>query len=162
MAVTETMRPTQTGGSQVLTGQVEALQPGSPTASLGASPGAMPQETVLRTFQQGRAEEHRLDDLLAFALAVDKRHPATPETVERMRHEAAAALSGHAFRYLHNSIEQIRREAVAEELGRVRKPPGFVALVMANLVALALAGGLAGWLALHPETLAGLAGLFTG
>lgn len=123
---------------------------------------APPNEAGLHAFREGRGEEFRLADLLAFALAAEKGQPATPEAVDRLRHEAAAALGDHAFRYLHNSVEQVRRDAVAEHLGRIRKPPGFVALVAANLLALAIAGGAAAWLALHPETLAGLSGLLTG
>lgn len=171
MAVTETIRPTQIGNNQTGATQTGATQTGAAQAGGNQTgtglvqPGAVParpEEIALQAFRHGRAGEHRLDDLLAFALAVERGQAATPETVERLRHEAASALSDHAFRYLHNSVEQIRRDAVAEQLGRIRKPPGFVALVAANLVALALAGGAAGWLALHPETLAGLAGLFTG
>jgi hypothetical protein len=35
-------------------------------------------------------------------------------------------------------------------------------MLLASLVALAIAGALAGWLALHPATLAGLAGFLAG
>ncbi|MFC7539406.1 hypothetical protein ACFQU2_07935 [Siccirubricoccus deserti] len=72
------------------------------------------------------------------------------------------ALSEHAFRYLHNTVEQIRHDAVAEHLGGLRRPPGFARMVLANLLALVLVGLAAGWVALHPETLAGLAGLLAG
>ena len=128
--------------------------------SVSQKPG--PHEAALHTFREGRAEEHRLADLLAFALATEKGQAATSEAVERLRHEAAAALADHAFRYLHNSIDQVRRDAVADYLGRIRKPPGFVSVVAANLLALLIVGGVAAWLALHPETLAGLSGLLTG
>ena len=101
-------------------------------------------------------------DLLAFAIATKFGHPLTPEGVEQSRQAAQTALSDYAFRYLHNSIDQIRREAAAEQLAKLPRPPGFGTILLANLVALAITGGLAAWLALHPATLAGLAGLLAG
>ena len=70
---------------------------------------------------------------------------------------AIAALSDFAFRYLHNRVDEIRREAAAEAAAR---PPrgGFLRLVLANLVALALAGGAWAFLARHPDLLARLTG----
>ncbi|MBK1657590.1 hypothetical protein [Paracraurococcus ruber] len=116
----------------------------------------------LPAFRAGQPAEARLRDLLAFALAAETRQPPTPETIEKLRQEASAALGDHAFRYLHNAVDQIRREAVAEHLGKLRPPPGFGRLVLANLAALAIAALAAVALAGHPATLAGLAGLLPG
>lgn len=135
---------------------------GSPAPATGGTPAEAPDPSGVAAFREGRGEEQRLVDLLAFALAAERQQTPTPDAIDRLRHEATAALSDHAFRYLHNTVEQVRRDAVAEHLGRFRKPPGFLSLVAANLVALALVAGAGCWLALHPETLAGLSGLFTG
>jgi hypothetical protein len=116
----------------------------------------------LAAFRAGRPPEDRLVDLLAFAMAAESGQPATPETIEQLRQDATTSLSDHAFRYLHNTVEQIRHEAVAEQLGKAPRPPGFGTLLLANLLALAIAGLVAGWLALHPATLAGLAGFLAG
>ena len=116
----------------------------------------------LSTYRAGRPPEDRVLDLLAFAIATEASDPTTPEAVEQSRQAAQTALSEYAFRYLHNTIEQIRREAAAEQLAKLPRPPGFGAILLANLVALAIAGAVAGWLALHPSTLAGLAGLLAG
>jgi hypothetical protein len=48
------------------------------------------------------------------------------------------------------------------QAGAVPLGGSFLRLVLANLVALALAGLAGSWLALHPTTLAGLSGLLTG
>jgi len=116
----------------------------------------------LSAFREGRTPEDRLVDLLAFALAAEKAQAATPPVIERLRQEATATLTDHAFRYLHNSVDQIRRDAITEHLGALRKPPGFGTLLLANLVALAIAGLGAYWLATHPAIIAGLAGLLSG
>lgn len=114
------------------------------------------------SYRAGRPPEDRVLDLLAFAIATEAGHPLTPEGLERSRQAAQSALSDHAFRYLHNSIDDIRREAAAEQLAKLPRPPGFGTILLANLIALAIAGILGAWLALHPETLAGLAGLLAG
>jgi hypothetical protein len=106
--------------------------------------------------------EDRITGLVAFAIAAERREEASPETIVRSQREAEAALCDHALRYLHNNIERLRQEAVAEQMGRLRPPPGFLRLVGANLVALAIVGAAGTWLALHPETLAGLAGRLAG
>lgn len=116
----------------------------------------------IAAFRAGRGQDTRLADLLAFGIAAERGDAVTPETVERARREAEAALSDFSFRYLHNTVEQVRRDAVAEHLGRLRQPPGFLRLVLANLVALAVAAAAGGWLALHPHLLAGLSGLLSG
>ncbi|WP_431268979.1 hypothetical protein [Dankookia sp. P2] len=140
MATTTTLRPEPSGPTELPHTQSQSARD-------------------LDIYVAGRPSEERVLDLLAFALATEAGHPTTPDGIERSRQAAAAALSDHAFRYLHNSIDRIRREAAAEQLAKLSRPPGFGTILLANLVALALAGGLAAWLALHPATLAGLAGL---
>lgn len=133
------------------------LRPETPARTEMPSP-----EPDLALFRDGRPAEARLVDLVAFAIAAESGRPATPEAVGELREQASAALSEHAFRYLHNQVEQIRRDAVAEELGRIARPLGFGKLLLANLLAIGLAGLVGTWLALHPATLAGLAGLLAG
>lgn len=106
--------------------------------------------------------EDRVTGLLAFALAAERREEVNPDIVARCQREAEAALCDHALRYLHNNIERLRQEAVAEQIGRLGRPPGFLRLVAANLVALAIVAVAGGWLALHPATLAALVGRFAG
>ncbi|NOG69619.1 hypothetical protein [Roseicella sp. DB1501] len=132
--------------------------------SSGPPEAPLPAPTAgdITAFRTGRGSEEHVVDLLAFALGVEAGEPATPETVARLRQQAEAALSAHSFRYLHNSIEDIRREAAAEQLAKLPRPPGFGTMVLANLLALLLFGIVAAWLALHPATLAGLAGLQAG
>ncbi|MFC7692151.1 hypothetical protein ACFQY5_23815 [Paeniroseomonas aquatica] len=72
------------------------------------------------------------------------------------------ALTEHAFRTLHNNVERLQQEAVREQLGHLPRPPGFLRLLAANLLALVLVAAAAGWLALHPQTLAGITGLLAG
>lgn len=110
-------------------------------------------------FRAGRSEADRAADLLAYAIAAERNLPPTPDGIERARQEADAALSDHSIRYLHNNVEQIRQEAVAAHLGRLRPPPGFARLVAANFVALAAAGGLVAWAWTRPEVRTAFAGL---
>jgi hypothetical protein len=110
---------------------------------LGAHAGAPPAPgPALEAFRAGRSDAERIADLLGFAIATERGLPETPDGIERARQEADAALGDYSLRYLHNHVEQIRREAVAEHLGRLRPPPGFARMVIANIVALALAGAL--------------------
>ncbi len=134
---------------------VETLRPSTAAAMTPPADPAPADPAAFRT-------EDRITGLLAFALAAERREEASPETVARCRREAEAALCDNALRYLHNNIERLRQEAVAEQIGRLRPPPGFLRLVAANLVALAIIGAIGGWLALHPETLTGLAGRLAG
>jgi hypothetical protein len=119
-------------------------------------------QASLAAFLADRPGDDRVVGLLAYALATEAGAAPTPEAIDRHRQTAVTALSEYAFRYLHNTVEQIRRDAVAEQLGGLRRPPSFARLVLANLLALALGGLAAGWVALHPETLAGLTGLLAG
>ncbi|TDH64473.1 hypothetical protein E2C06_00575 [Dankookia rubra] len=143
MATTTALRPEMSGPTEILHTQE-------------------PSARDVGIYTAGRPPEDRVLNLLAFAIATEAGHPLTPEGIEQSRQAAGSALSDHAFRYLHNTIDQIRREAAAEQLAKLPRPPGFGAILLANLVALAIAGGLAAWLALHPATLAGLAGLLAG
>lgn len=129
----------------------------APAAALRAA--VPPAGPSLASFRAGRSETERVPDLLAFAIATERGLPPTPDGIERARREADAALGDHSIRYLHNNVEQIRQEAVAAHLGRLRPPPGFARLVAANLVALALAGGLAAVAWTRPEVRTALAGL---
>lgn len=125
-------------------------------SSAAAGPAAGP---ALAPFRAGRSEAERTADLLAFAIATERGLASTPDAVERARREADAALGDYSLRHLHNTVEQIRQEAVAAHLGRLRPPPGFPRLVLANLVALAAAGALAAWLSTRPDIRDALAGL---
>ena len=118
--------------------------------------------TALTAFRGGRSEVDRTADLLAFAIAVERGLAPTPDAVERARREAEAALGDYSVRYLHNNVEQIRQEALAAHLGRLRQPPSFALLVAANLFALAIAGALGAWLWARPDIRAALTGLLGG
>lgn len=83
------------------------------------------------------AEETRLRDLLAFALAVQGGR-AGPDGIEGLRRKAEAELHAHAFRLLHNEAERLRREGMEAERARAPRGGGFLLAVAANLAALAL------------------------
>jgi hypothetical protein len=135
--------------------RVDALHPDAGTARAidGAGPpvdaAAVPQAAAplpLAAFRSGRSAVDRTSDLLAFAIATERGLAPTPDAVEGARREADAALGDYCIRHLHNNVEQIRQEAIAAHLGHLRPPPGFVVLVLANLVALVAAGALCAWL----------------
>jgi hypothetical protein len=133
MAMTDTTRP-------------------DPARSAVATAPSLPDPAVFRT---GHGEDDRLVAQLAFARAVERGGAAPapgPEAVEALRAQAMADLSEFAFRYLHNRVEEVRREAVATQLSQLGRGPSFLRLVLANLVALGIAGLAASWLASHPET----------
>ncbi len=132
------------------------------TGSPAVPPVGAPPGPTLAAFRAGRSEAERTTDLLAFAIAADRGLASTPDAVERARREADAALSDYSLRYVHNTVDQIRQEAVTEHLGRLRQPPGFPRLVAANLLALAIAAALAAFLYTRPEVRAALAGLLGG
>ncbi len=85
--------------------------------------------------------ENRLRDLLAFGMATEAGRPLTPTSLAALQQKADSELHGYAFRLLHNQIETIRREAMEEQRARGPRALGFVRTVLANLVALLLAGG---------------------
>ncbi len=142
-------------------------RPAAPAPAAGANrptaaaPAAAPRPLGPAAFRTGDGPEERLIAQVAFALAAEAgpgQQPQTREAVEALRAQASAALSDFAFRYLHNRAEEIRREAAAEAAAGAPRPPGFLALVLANLVALVLAAAAAGALAMNPHLLAGLTG----
>ena len=146
MATTDTARP-ETGTPRGST------EPGPPVVLAPTGPS-------LADFRAGRSDLDRVPDLLAFAIATEQDYSQAPDGVERARRDADAALGDYSVRYLHNTVDQIRQEAVTAHLGGFRQPPGFLRLVAANLVALAIGGAVAGWLWTRPEVRAALHGLF--
>ena len=137
---------------------IETFRPGAP----GPDAAEVASRPIDLSAFQGGPEADRLTGLLAFALATERQADASPETVAQLRQEAEVALTDHAFRTLHNNVERLQRDAVQEQLGHLPRPPGLLRLITANLVALVLAAAGAGWLALHPQTLAGITGLLAG
>ncbi|WP_111396836.1 hypothetical protein [Humitalea rosea] len=96
--------------------------------------------------ENGAAEPgptERIEALLAFALSAEGADPAplAADVMARRRAEADRLLTEHAFRLLHNRVEEIRGTATAEALRGLRAPPGFVTLVLAVLVGLGVAAG---------------------
>lgn len=108
---------------------------------------------ALAAFRSGIAED-RERDLLAFALAVQGGDTLSPETIERRRREADAALAAWAHRYLHNRIEELRTEAVRDYLGRLPRPPSFPRLVAAAFAGVVLAATLLAWVTGQAELFA--------
>jgi hypothetical protein len=120
-----------------------------PEAASAPSPPA-------RAFLSGR-EDDLVIDLLAYALwardreARDRkaRNPGQTagtgeeDPVLRDRRAAAAALTTFTDRLFHNQVEEIRHAAVREHLGTLKRPPGFLRLVLARVLGTA-AVGLAG------------------
>jgi hypothetical protein len=109
-----------------------------------------------RGFLTGR-DDDTLRDLLAYGqyarAAQEGREPmriegepATADMIERYRAQANADLHAFAFRYMHNQAETIRQDAVREQLGSMRPPPGIAKLVLANLIGLGVA--VLAWIAL--------------
>lgn len=143
---TASMRPVSAGGTAPASGPARAAVALPPPAA----------------FRLGDGAEDRLIGQVAFALAAEAGAGSAPnrEAIEALRAQASVALSDFAFRYLHNRAEEIRREAAQEAAATARRPPGFLALVLANLIALAIAlAGAAGMaLAMNPHLLAGLTG----
>jgi hypothetical protein len=125
------------------TGQPPAA---TPVATSSGSP-AVPAAALPEAWRPAPAED-RLPALLGFALAAEAGGPLRPEEAPARRAEAERLLTEWAFRHLHNRLDEIRREAVAEAQARQPRPPGFATLLLANLVALVIAGG-AWWLALR-------------
>lgn len=118
-----------------------ALDP-SPAAASGPVPSAGPPAgPALPDFLAG--SETRLRDLLAYAMAVEAARPLGPDGVEGLRRKADAELRGHAFRELHNRVEDIRRDAMDEQVARMPRGLSFSAVVAANLAALGLGATLA-------------------
>ena len=178
MVMTETMRPitAESLRPEAHRDEEAASQPSSATGgpsvrpvAAGAAPSAGPSSGPTRAaatlpppaaFRLGDTAEDRLIGQVAFALAAEAGPGSAQsrEAIEALRAQASTALSDFAFRYLHNRAEEIRREAAREATAAARKPPGFLTLVLANLIALALAGAAGVALAMNPHLLAGLSG----
>ena len=130
-----------------------------PTRPAAAAPAPRPLGPA--AFRTGDGPEEKLIAQVAFALAAEDgpgQQPQTREALEALRAQASTALSDFAFRYLHNRADEIRREAAAEAAAAAARPPGFLRLVLANLVALGLVAALGAALAMNPHLLAGLTG----
>jgi hypothetical protein len=121
------------------------------TTAPPAASSVQPTTQVLppSAFRSGQPDE-ALQDSLGYGLyaraAEDGREPAraqgepaTRDMIARYRAQATADLHAFAFRYLHNHAEQIRQDAIREHLGRMRRPPGFLKLVIASAAGFALA-----------------------
>lgn len=109
-------------------------------------------------FRAGRDPDDtagQLIDRVAFAIAVERRTAAaSPETLDQLRNEATVALTNFAFRHLHNSVAEIREQAIAEHRVTLRKPPGFAALLLASMIGSAIVATAVLWLQAHPELVA--------
>jgi hypothetical protein len=140
---------------------IQSLRGDVPAADAAANDSA-PASGEIRLWLAGRPAEERVVNLVAFAMATERGLVVTPETMQAQRDQAYSVLATYSIRNLHNRVLEIRQEAVLEHLGRVARSAGFIKIVMANMLALILAGSIAGALYLHPETLAALAGLLPG
>jgi hypothetical protein len=107
-------------------------------SAVTAAPEPMPAPRDFLT-----TEDNRLRDLLAFGMTAADAKPLGPDGVDGARRKAEAELEAHAFRTLHNRVEAIRREAAAEQAARMARPMTFGRAVLANLVAVLIAGAAA-------------------
>lgn len=139
-------------------GQAEAPRASGPAAPRPAPSGpGFPGPAAFRASQAG--PEDKLIGQVAFAMAAEAgTPPRDAEAIQVLRDQATAALSDFAFRYLHNRVEEIRKEAAAEATTSVARGPGFLRLVLANLVALGLGGAALYALVGDPHLLARLTG----
>ena len=143
------------GDRPAIPGGAEAPRPAGPRP---VPPGAsFPGPAAFRTSQPG--PEDRLIAQVAFALAAEAgTPPRDAEAMQALHDQATAALSDFAFRYLHNRVDEIRKEAAAEATTGAARGPGFLRLVLANLVALGLWGAALYALAGNTHLLARLTG----
>jgi len=92
-------------------------------------------------------------------LAVERRTAPSAEALAQLRNEATVALTGFAFRHLHNTMTEIRQQAVTEHLAGLRKPPTFAAMFAASLLGAGAVAALALWLVVaHSDRLAAMFG----
>lgn len=130
----------------------DAARPVSSQGVAALAAAATTQVLAPSAFRSGDPDE-ALQDSLSYGLyaraAEDGREPArapgeaaTLEMIARYRAQATADLHAYAFRYLHNHAEQIRHDAIREHLGHVRRPPGFLKLVVATIVGVLVAGAI--------------------
>jgi hypothetical protein len=109
-----------------------AATPNAPT------PGPWPTPLLDPAAFRSDDPEMRLRDMLAFAMAADS-GGAAPD-ITGLRQKAEGELNAFAFRLLHNRVDEIRREAMQEQIAGMRPTLSFATLVAANAVALVAAG----------------------
>jgi hypothetical protein len=115
-----------------------AAQPLPAPAAAAPTPGPWPTPILDPAAFRSDNPEMRLRDMLAFAMAAEA-GGAAPD-VAGLRHKAEGELNAFAYRLLHNRVEEIRREAMQEQIAGMRPTLSFATLVTANAVALILAG----------------------
>lgn len=105
-----------------------------------------------RAQTESGAPPERVEALVAQAIAA--------EAGEEMDHaheaEASRLLTDYAFRLLHNQLAEVRRDAVAEHMAGLRRPPGFWTIFLASLLAALTTGGIGLFLIARPGLLAQL------
>lgn len=99
-------------------------------------PMSAPQSFGLSDFVAG--DDTRLRDLLAFGMAVEAGRVPGPDGIPDLRRKADAELEAHAFRVLHNQAEQIRRQAVDDQLARMPRGLSFIGAALASAVGIVL------------------------
>jgi hypothetical protein len=107
---------------------------------------------------ESRPDPERIEEMLAGALAAEAGEP--PSAIHAA--EASRMLTDHSFRLLHNQVDEIRREAVAEHLSKLRPPPGFGTIFLACVAALIVAACLGLFLIARPDMQAHLIAIFGG
>jgi len=135
---------------------MQVMNMNSGTAAAATSP-ERPARLPVGAFLSGRADD-LVVDLLAYALyargletrgaetrAAEGRGEGQEDVVTRCRREAAAELTTFAYRFFHNQVEEIRIAAVRDHLGALPRPPGFLRLVLASALGIALVGAGALW-----------------
>lgn len=158
----ETIAPAGTGapaaGGPAPNPAPAAAAPSGAAAPRPVPPGAsFPGPAAFRASQPG--PEDKLIAQVAFAMAAEGgTPPRDAEAIQVLRNQATTALSEFAFRYLHNRVDEIRKEAAAEATTGAARGPGFLRLVLANLVALGLWGAALYALAGNTHLLARLTG----
>jgi hypothetical protein len=115
-----------------------AAQPLPAATATAPTPGPWPTPLLDPAAFRSDDPEMRLRDMLAFAMAADS-GGAAPD-ITGLRQKAEGELNAYAFRLLHNRVEEIRREAMQEQIAGMRPTLGFATLVAANAVALVAAG----------------------
>lgn len=156
MPIIETLHPD--AATLRATDDPAAPTPAAP-GTVGGNVAALQAGTTLAAYRAGRSDVERTADLLAFAIATERGIAPTPDGIERARQEADTALGDYSLRYVHNSVEQIRQEAVMAHLGNLRQPPSFLGILLANLAACAIAGAAGLWAWSRPEVRAVVARL---
>lgn len=113
----------------------------TPGHTPGHTPGPWPTPLLDPAALRSNDPEMRLRDLLVFGYAAEA-GTAAPD-IPALRLRAEGELNAFAYRLLHNRVEEIRREAMQEQIAGMRPTLGFATLVAANALGL-VAAGLAG------------------